>query len=159
MLRQTAFALGLVTLACAPTSTSTDTAADDQALHAAMESVNQGVTAHDDSAIAAVYAEDAVMMPPGVPKVVGRANIRAFWATLWPLNATVAITPERFVVAGDWAWGEGTWTWSAVTPAGPQEDHGKYLDVWHRVDGNWFLTRDIWNSDLTPPAPPVATRN
>lgn len=159
MLRLTLAALALVAVGCTPTSTSTDTAADDQALHGAMEALNQGISSQNDSAIAAIYAEDAIMMPPGVPKVAGRQNIRAFWTTLWPLKPTLSITPEHFVVSGDWAWGEGTWIWSATTPAGPQEDHGKYLDVWHRVDGNWLLTRDIWNSDLTPPAAATPKRN
>lgn len=152
-------ALALMVMGCTPTSTSTDTAADEQALRTAMEGLNGAITAQNDSAAAMIYAEDAIMMPPGVPKVMGRENIRAFWATLWPLKPTLAITPEHFVVSGDWAWGEGTYIWSATTPAGTQDDHGKYLDVWHRVDGTWLLTRDIWNSDLAPPAPAAPKRN
>lgn len=150
MLRRTLFAVCLVTLACAPTSTSTDTAADDQAIRAAMETLNQAVTGQNDSLAASVYAEDAVMMPPGAPRVMGRANIRAFWATVWPLKATLTMTPAQIQVAGEWAYEEGTWTWTMPTPDGEQRDHGKYLDVWHRVDGTWSIVRDIWNSDQAP---------
>jgi uncharacterized protein (TIGR02246 family) len=148
--RSTLLLLSLAALACAPAATSTDTAADDQAIRAAMETLNQGITGQNDSLTASIYAEDAVMMPPGATKVTGRANIRAFWATVWPLRATLTITPAAITVSGDWAYGEGTWTWTAPVTGGEQRDHGKYLDVWHRIDGNWSMVRDIWNSDLAP---------
>lgn len=158
MTRHLFLALGLLASACAPTSTSTDTAADDQAIRAAMETLNSAIAGQNDSLAASVYAEDAVMMPPGAPRVAGRANIRAFWATVWPLKATLTMTPAQIQVAGEWASEEGTWTWTMPTPAGELRDHGKYLDVWRRVDGTWTITRDIWNSDQSPAEAAVAVK-
>lgn len=152
MIRHALLAVGLCTLACAPSSTSTDTPADDQAIRTAMETLNQAVSGQNDSVAASLYAPDAVMMPPGTARVTGRDSIRAFWATIWPLKATLTMTPAHIQISGDWAFEEGTWSWSMPTAAGEQRDHGNYVDVWQRVDGTWLITRDIWNSDQPPAA-------
>lgn len=148
-------------LACAPASTSTDTAADHQAIRAAMESIQQAITTQADSVIATFYADSAVMMPPGSPRVVGRERIREVWAAAWPLKATLSMTPATIQVSGDRGVVEGTWTWSQPIADGVMEDGGKRLDAWSRIDGNWKLSYEIWNSDgaLPPAATSDAPRN
>lgn len=141
--------VALFMVACTPAG-STDTAADDQAIRAAVETINRAVAEQNDSLAASVYAEDAVVMPPGRERVVGRAAIRAFWAEDWPLKGVLTLTPTRIQVMGEWAFTEGDWAWTMPTPTGEQRDHGKYLDVWHLVDGTWSITHDIWNSDIAP---------
>ena len=29
-------------------------------------------------------------------------------------------------------------------------DRGKYIEIWSKIDGNWVLHRDIWNSSVQP---------
>ena len=37
--------------------------------------------------------------------------------------------------------------------AGQQRvDHGKYVVIWKREQGEWMLWRDIWNTSVPPPA-------
>ena len=31
-------------------------------------------------------------------------------------------------------------------------DHGNYVVIWRKVEGQWKLHRDIWNSNVPPPA-------
>ena len=38
------------------------------------------------------------------------------------------------------------------TKDGQQIDKGKYLVVWKKEDGKWKLFRDMFNSNLPPPA-------
>ena len=152
MTRTATLLLVALLAACTPASTSTDTAADEQAIRAELDGWNSALSSANDSLLATFYAEGAEMLPPGGPKVMGRDNIRAFWATIWPMKATLTMTPGRVEVGGDLAVESGTWTWTMPTPSGEQRDHGKYLQSWRRVDGTWRITADIWNSDLSPAA-------
>ena len=40
--------------------------------------------------------------------------------------------------------------------AGKTMDEGKYMVLWKQENGKWKMYRDIWNSDLPPPAPAPA---
>lgn len=130
-----------------------DSKAEEQALRAQLTNWQGYLTAQNDSAIAALYADDAVLMPSAMPRITGRENIRQFWAQLWAFKATLTITPVNVHVAqaGDWAIEEGDWTLSSPSPAGEQRDNGKYLVTWTRTADGWRVAYDIWNSDLTPP--------
>jgi hypothetical protein len=38
------------------------------------------------------------------------------------------------------------------TPDGPVEDMGKYLVIWRKIDGEWFVAAIAVSSDAPPPA-------
>jgi uncharacterized protein (TIGR02246 family) len=44
----------------------------------------------DASGIAAMYAEDATLLPPGQPAIKGRENIQAFWQGFFDAGASDA---------------------------------------------------------------------
>jgi ketosteroid isomerase-like protein len=140
--------LGITALACAKAAT-VDPAAEETAIRDIVTRWNEHLVNKDDSAVAAIYAADAVLLPPNEPAVTGSSAIRQYWAALWPLNASLTITPGSVKIsqAGDMAWEGGTWTYSAPSPAGPVADNGKYLVVWHKVNGEWKVAQDIWNSN------------
>lgn len=159
ILHRTASAALLCVLAACTPATSTDTAADEQAIRAVLDSWNQALTSANDSLLASFYAPSATMMPPGIPKTTGRENIRAFWASLWPMKATLTMSAGTFLISGDVAVEEGTWTWNLPMPGGSQQDHGKYLHTWRRIEGTWLIVHNIWNSDLAPDVAMAVTRN
>ena len=152
-LHRAAAAMLFILAACAPASTSTDTAADEQAIRGRIDSWNQALSSQNDSLIAGIYAEDAVMMPPAMPRISGRANIRDFYAQNWAMKGSLTLTPAGIRVSGDWAIVEGNWTWTMPSPQGEIRDHGKYLETWRRTDTSWEVVQDIWNSDIAPPVP------
>jgi len=149
MSRPVTGALLLLALACMP-APSTDTAADEQAIRATLEGWNQALSAGNDSLLATFYADSAALMPPGIPAIRGREGIRRFWASLWPMKATLAMTASKFTIGGDLAIEEGNWTWAMPMEGGLQRDHGKYLHTWQRTDGTWQIVQNIWNSDQRP---------
>lgn len=148
------FALACATPQQAPKAAD-DTAAKaaDSAIRAIDASWNAALVAQNDSAIAAIYAADAVLMPPDMPRVTGAASIRQFWAGLWVLKAKLVLEPVSIRVSGDWAIEEGNWTFSIPTTGGDTKDNGKYLVTWRQENGQWKAVQDIWNSDV--PKPPM----
>lgn len=136
-----------------------DTAAEETAIRAQDAAWNAAIVAKNDSAIGAMYADNATLMPPNEKPVNGSAAIRTFWAQMWPMNASLVITPTAVVVAGsgDMATEAGTWVFSATDSTGPLNDNGKYLVHWHKIGTDWKIVDDIWNSDNPPPAAPADT--
>lgn len=157
-MRRFAAALSLAALAaCQPAAPKVDVAAEEAAIRAQVAAFNAATAAYDDSAIAAVYTPDGVILPPNQGRASGTAAIRNQFAGLAQLKATLVITPVSILIAssGDLAVEEGTWTYSMPMPGGSAyNDNGKYLEVWKKVNGTWLIASDIWNSDNAPPAAP-----
>lgn len=151
----------LLTLACGSTEKApapVDTSADEAAIRAIDTSWNGWLKARNDSAIAAIYAADAVLLPPNLPRVSGADAIRAFWAGLWPLKADLVLTPVTIRIAGDWGIEEGNYAFTIPAPGGDTKDDGKYLVIWRKSGGRWSAVQDIWNSDAPPPAVAAARK-
>jgi uncharacterized protein (TIGR02246 family) len=143
--------LGL-SLSCAPQARPSDIAADESAIRAIVNDWNGYLKSQNDSAIGAIYDADGVLLPPGMPRVTGRDNIRQFWAGIWPIKASLELEPTSIRIAGEWAIEEGNWTWSSPAHAGEFKDNGKYLVTWRKTNGKWQAVQDIWNSDNPPPS-------
>lgn len=151
-------AIGLLALAGAGGCTAPapsrgmDIAAEIAAIRAIDVRWNEYLKTQNDSAIAAIYASNAVLFPPNMPRISGAANIRQFWAGLWPLKASLTLAPTHVGVMEDRAVEEGMYLFSQPLPSGGQyKDIGKYILTWEKRDSVWQVTRDIWNSDQPPP--------
>jgi ketosteroid isomerase-like protein len=51
------------------------------------------------------------------------------------------------------AFSQGKYFLSLETPGGVIQDEGSYLEVWEKVEGEWKITADIYNTDLLPVGP------
>ena len=107
--------------------------------------------------MANLYAEDALLMPPGAAAVTGRAGIKAFLGEDAAKSKAAGISLKNgsvtgAAVSGDMGWISGNYT--VVDAKGAVLDSGSYLSVHHRTNGQWLYIRDTWNSDR-PPAPPA----
>ena len=104
----------------------------------------------DFQGVAAVYTEDARIMPPGMPTVVGREAIGQFWAGGAEAFGfkSVSLTTLELDVQGGTAHELGEWEISGAE--GPM-DRGSYVVIWKQgSDGAWRWHWDIWNSDGAP---------
>lgn len=113
--------------------------------------------AGDAAAVAAVYTEDATLMPPGVPTMKGRAAIEKFMRDGFAQGpAKIALTTDELFTMGDAAVRRGTYRVTGADDA--VLDAGKYVEIWRRVDEAWLICIDIWNADAAPvmPAAPAA---
>ncbi len=104
----------------------------------------------DAAAVAAGYAEDATVMPPGSAMVRGRPAIEQFWRGVREMGVQeVALTTEEVDSRDDLAYEIGSATLKIRPPQGETvTDTVKYLVVWKRQSGGpWQLLVDIWNSN------------
>ena len=145
-------AVGLVALAgCKPAAV--DTTADEAAIKAATRAWVTGYTAGDADAVTALYAGDAVVMPPGAPTSVGHDAIHAYIASDSAASKAAGVTlvindDDTVVIMGDLAAHSGSY--SVMDASGATVDTGMYMDVSQKKDGKWSIVRDIWNSNKAP---------
>lgn len=115
----------------------------------------------DAAALAALYAEDAVVMPPNGAPVRGRAAIEALMKSYFDEGVTaIEVTTQSIEFHGDVALELADYS-VTVTPPGKAPikgwDQGKSMVVYKKSKGKWRMYRDIWNSSL-PPAPSMAAK-
>lgn len=115
------------------------------------------VATGDVEATLRYWADDAVMLPPGLPMLEGKQAIRGFvegaaatpgFTISWePLSAVVSASGdmaymiERNVISVDGPDGDKTIT------------HGKVVTIWRKsADGEWQNVVDTWNDGPQPGA-------
>ena len=138
--------------ATAPASSAADEAAI-RDLNASWFRINN---THDAAALAALYADDAVLMMPGAPVARGREAIAAAYKKDMDVMAKSGWvnnqgSDSEIGLSGDLAYESNTFTIADKT--GKKIDSGKYVTVFAKRDGKWVIVRDIWNMD-TPTATP-----
>lgn len=123
-------------------------AGDREDIEARIAAFEEAANAGDAAALAALYTDDAILMPPGAPMVTGSENIAAVWQSMLDMGLSgLDLTPVEITVTGDSAAETGTFSFTAGDATGT----GKYIVLWAKgEDGTWRLHRDIWNAD-TPP--------
>jgi uncharacterized protein (TIGR02246 family) len=115
---------------------------------------SEAAQGRDVDRIVSYWADDATVLPPGDPPVVGKAAIREFVAKSFE-NPSFRISWKTNDVvvsqSGDLAYATGTNRVSFTGPDGtPVTVDGKAVTVWRREkDGSWKCVVDIWN-DASP---------
>ncbi|MFW6039940.1 MAG: YybH family protein [Gemmatimonadota bacterium] len=118
------------------------------AIEAAEAAFAEAFNAGDAEAVAAMYTEDAVVLPPGKDAIEGREAIRADLAADLAGMEGMVISFETIDVqaAHGHALEVGGYTLEGAD--GSHVDHGKYIVVWKDTDDGWKMSHDIWNSSM-----------
>jgi uncharacterized protein (TIGR02246 family) len=114
--------------------------------------------AADAKAIAALYTEDAVEMPPNHPMVKGRTAIEQYYTKQFGGTAKLqsfALAHTESNASGDIGYDVGTYRQTITDGQHPMTDSGKYMVVLKRAGGAWKVAYAIYNSDLPPAAMPA----
>jgi uncharacterized protein (TIGR02246 family) len=123
----------------------------DPAIKKIADAYVKAALAGDAKAIAAMYTEDAIEMPPDQPPVKGRAAIEAFFqkqfATMKP--AEFSINHIEAKTMGDAGYDVGTYQQSVMLPGAkePMKMSGKFTVVLKRAGGDWKIAYLIFNTD------------
>jgi uncharacterized protein (TIGR02246 family) len=101
----------------------------------------------DAAAVAAMYTEDAYVLPPGKDMVKGRSAIEVLWREEMRQIGDVKCTALDVKPLGPRAAREiGTCTFKTKAQP-PQEGAIKYAVVWEKSGRSWKLLQDIWNTN------------
>jgi uncharacterized protein (TIGR02246 family) len=104
----------------------------------------------DAAGVAAGYAEDAKVLPPGGAMVSGRQAIQQFWQGVMGMGVReVDLQTQEAQAGGDLAYEIGSATLKIQPEGGSATtDTVKYVVVWKRQPGGtWQLAVDIWNNN------------
>jgi ketosteroid isomerase-like protein len=152
-----------VALGCAGRTTATggaaqpDAAAAESALHARSQAFQAAEGAMDADRALAFWAADAIVQPAGAPQIQGREAIGALYRQFFTAMGVKALsgTPTHVALArsGDLAYESGINRIVFRSANGDLLDLGKYLLVWQRIDGEWYVVALSFTSDAAAPKP------
>lgn len=122
-----------------------------QAVKAADIQFAKVVATKDLEASLNFYADDAVVMEPGMPVFKGKQAIRKSLEDFFALkDYMIHWTPEAVEVAesGDLAYTLGIFEAKYTDSMGkPVSEHGKYATIWKKTGNEWKVVVDINNTD------------
>lgn len=108
------------------------------------------LNAKDAKAAAALYTEDAVVIPPGEQVVQGREAIEKYWRDAIESGGVrdVSVETTDALSSGSLGYEIGSYV---LTVNGPDGDavieKGRYIELLRRQpDGRWLSTHGIWNA-------------
>jgi ketosteroid isomerase-like protein len=138
-------ALLLLATACRPAGTPAGD--DDRALRDVVVRYEAASNEGDAVALAALYADDALLLPPDGEMVSGRAAILEFWQDGIEPGISFEVVGSRSTGGSGYVVGRFLVEATETAPA----DSGKYvLCLQRQRDGGWLVVADIWNA--TPSA-------
>jgi uncharacterized protein (TIGR02246 family) len=121
-------------------------------VHATIEVNNrtfeQAFQRGDAAGVAALYSENASLLPPGSEMMQGRANIQSFWQTVMDSGVKEAELETLDIEAGGDSLAREIGRYILTIQQGSEtvKSPGKYVVIWKREGDDWKLDVDIWNS-------------
>lgn len=108
----------------------------------------------DANALSLRYTTNARLYPPNSEAVEGHIAIEELWNSVMEMGVRkLSIEIDTVVGYGKVAIEEGKY--KLYTEGDLLIDEGKYIVIWHNVNGQWMLHQDIWNTNIPIPIPPV----
>jgi uncharacterized protein (TIGR02246 family) len=153
--RQFMLAAALLMSACATASNpEVDLAAEERAIRGRSAEIVAAENAHDYTKALTFYTADATVQAANMKQAEGHDAIRALYEEFNKMGYTsLQSTTTKVTVAasGDYAYETGVNHITFPSPKGDFVDVGKYLAVWKKVEGVWFITTLAVSSDAPPP--------
>ena len=123
-------------------------AVDRKGVHDIAARLEAAFNANDAVALASLYSQTAVLMPPNEPMVCGRTEIQTWFERALVRLRSVRIVPVESTAESDQAFQVGTFT-TAVSSSGKEDNllPAKYVLVLKNYGGEWKIEYDIWSLD------------
>lgn len=149
----------LLLSACRPQPESLDRAnlrigLESAAAHTAIDAINIRYQRYMNEnlvdSVASLFMESAVMMPPNARAVIGKENIRQWFAeNPIPAGASYTFAAVEVTANGPVVVELGDYNFSmpAAGKVPAVSVNGKYVVHWRNVNGRWLQAATIWNED------------
>ena len=135
----------------------TDAAVVEAALHARSDSLQAAESAKNRDLAITFWAPDAIIQGAGSPQVEGREKISALYKVYFEGIGLKSMEgkPTHITVSqsGDLAYEIGVNRFTFSSPKGDLLDVGKYLLVWKKTNGIWYVAALSFTSDAAAPVP------
>jgi uncharacterized protein (TIGR02246 family) len=109
----------------------------------------------DASALAALFTEDAVLMPPDAPASMGREGVKRYYQTYFDqFERELSITQDEVVTFGERVCARGEFQVTLKPRSGGESIRmqGKWMNLGIiKPDGSIQLSRHIWNVPVPVP--------
>lgn len=130
--------------------TQSELSTEAQAIRTLDAALSEAAQVQDAVLFASFFADDAIQMPPNSQPLVGKASIQESAAGLFGPGVSLRFETQDVRVArlGDIATSRGKYYLVIDAPTGLIQDEGSYVEVWEKLNGNWKITLDIYNSDV-----------
>jgi ketosteroid isomerase-like protein len=137
-----------------------------ESIDAMREVIDAAWLRSDADGITRYLAEDAVLLPPNSPGLMGREQINRWLTEFFQHYAMTELAmPEReLTVSGNLAFERSVYEWTLTPHRGgePIRDQANWVGIWKQSpDGSWTEVCGMWNSALpvaaTHPASPAET--
>ena len=133
-----------------------DAGAEAEQLRSLDSKLGQAIDAKDAAAVAAYYADDAIMMPTAEPAIRGKPAIMEEWQHILAIPAfqnESKLGGLEIAAAGDFAYTYGSYRSRMMGEDGKLlVEPGKWLTIWQKQsDGSWRIKMDTYNTDIPPP--------
>jgi uncharacterized protein (TIGR02246 family) len=134
-------------------------AADRQVILDIAKQHDAALNRNDAAAAAALFTDDAVVVPPG-PAFAGHDAIQKDMEKgIKSGYADHASTVDQIHVSGDLAWTTGGWSMTVPGPDGTRRAlHGNYSTIDQREGGAWKVRALTYNLILPPPPAQSASK-
>jgi len=108
------------------------------------------VNKHDAKGWAALFAEDAILVPAGQPIVTGRESIEKWGEVAAKIWNHLDVKREHSNSNGNIAWDTGSYTGNVNLPDGKAVDiSGNYVFILQKEGSTWLIKANTWN--INPP--------
>ena len=130
-----------------------DTLAEANAIRNLEDQWTVALQKSDTDKIISFFTTDAVEMKPNTPIFIGLLAIRkereSSFTDTTMLYKTYSSKIDTIEVSasGDLAYVRGTDRITTKTPNGLVDEMGKWVDIWKKINGEWKVIINIWNSD------------
>ena len=134
-----------------------DVAAETEAVRIRSEGVVAAESAQNVAEALTFYAEEAIVQPAGAPQVQGKEAIGDLYRQYGGFETgqlkEFSGTTSHIEVsaAGDLAYEYGVNRMVLAGPEGDLLDVGKYLLIWKKINGEWFVAALSYSSDSPVP--------
>ncbi|MDH3459079.1 MAG: DUF4440 domain-containing protein [Gemmatimonadota bacterium] len=134
-----------------------DVAAETAAVQARSHGIAAAEAAQSTEQALTFWAEDAIVQPAGSPQVQGHDAIRTLYDSFFGSGQLKQFEGTTSYVevsqGGDLAYEYGVNRFVLAGPSGDLLDIGKYLAIWRKIGGEWYVVALSFTSDAPAPVP------